>query len=77
MSRTDDTSIEYGPHRLNITAADCQHERCTPAFDEIEAGCMGADEIHKKYPRFNGPCPDCGQKVIVYASFLHYIAGDY
>jgi len=52
----------------------CKHEKCIPDY---ESGSMSSDEVVKKYPRFDGICPDCGNHVIVYNSFEHYIAGDW
>jgi hypothetical protein len=35
-------------------------------------------EIRKRWPRLDGPCPKgCGFVGIGYASYLHYIMGDY
>jgi len=44
---------------------------------EEEANKLSSFEIRKRYPRFDGVCPDCNQQVIVYASMHQYIAGDY
>ncbi len=55
----------------------CRHLQVTPDFDEDEVYGLDAYEIRKKYPRFEGVCPDCGQQVIVYASAAQYILGDY
>lgn len=39
---------------------------------------MSASEVKKRWPRGWGPCPKgCGFNGIAYASFLHYIAGDW
>lgn len=59
------------------TRARCTHPQCSPAFDGNNVRGMTAIEVRVLYPRFSGVCPDCGQRVIVYASFEHYIAGDW
>jgi hypothetical protein len=38
---------------------------------------MSAERVRELYPRFFGTCPDCGAQLIQYASFEHYIAGDW
>lgn len=47
-------------------------------FDaEAAKDISDAYEIRRRWPRFMGECPDCGGNVIVYASYAHYIAGDW
>jgi predicted RNA-binding Zn-ribbon protein involved in translation (DUF1610 family) len=55
----------------------CKHENLPVKYDA--ADCAGKDEfyVREHYPRFYGPCPGCGQVTIGYASFEHYIAGDW
>lgn len=56
---------------------DCDHG---VVFDEkdFKDNDLSASEVRKKYPRGWGPCPKgCGFNGIAYASFLHYIAGDW
>ncbi len=55
----------------------CKHESAMPQFDEQAAAGLDADEVRKRWPRFFGNCPDCGEQLIAYASFHHYIAGDW
>lgn len=57
----------------------CQHEKCVPKIDisDDELAKLTTEEVRQRYPRFDGQCPDCGQRVIFYASNMHYIAGDY
>lgn len=56
----------------------CTHVKCTPEYDDAEAQKINdAWEIRKRFPRFWGTCPDCSQQVICYASFEHYIMGDW
>jgi hypothetical protein len=55
---------------------DCDHG---VTFDEEDAKKIGdSHEIRKKYPRGYGLCPKgCGYNGIAYASYMHYIMGDY
>jgi hypothetical protein len=48
-------------------------------FDEEDAKKLNeVSKIRKKYPRGFGPCPKgCGYDGIAYASYLHYIMGDW
>lgn len=55
----------------------CEHEKCAPRWDAEAARSMDSHEVRTNFPRFSGVCPDCQQRVIVYASFEQYIAGDY
>jgi hypothetical protein len=55
----------------------CRHPRCTPAFDEAAASGLSVEEVRRRWPRFCGPCPDCGASVIHYASTAHYVLGDW
>jgi len=39
---------------------------------------MSSWQVRQKYPRLSGPCPKgCGFSGVSYASYLHYIAGDW
>lgn len=58
--------------------SECLHSSIPePEFDLEVAKTLSADEVRKKYPRIWATCPDCGCPVIKYASFTHYIAGDW
>lgn len=47
-------------------------------FDYKAASGLSADEVRKRWPRVNGICPKgCGFNGIGYASFEHYICGDW
>jgi hypothetical protein len=74
-----DCDVAYGGKSVDNPDDDdqCPHESVMPAFDEQAAEGMSSAEIKEKYPRFMGECPDCGQHVILYASFMHYICGDW
>lgn len=58
-------------------AEKCEHVGVPVAYDSDEAKTMDSLAIRKRFPRFHGNCPDCGQQLIKYASFEHYIAGDW
>ena len=55
----------------------CIHPRTVPIFDKEAAKGLDSWQVRERWPRFNGPCPDCGSRVIGYASFEHYLAGDW
>ena len=55
----------------------CEHKNLNVAFDSSAAKAMDSYAVRSTYPRFHGPCPDCGEVMIGYASFEHYIAGDW
>jgi hypothetical protein len=61
------------PHELSV----CPHARVMPTFDAIEARGLNSAQVRKRWPRFKGECPDCGDRMIAYASFEHYMAGDW
>jgi len=66
-----------GPFRDALQKV-CTHPQTTPPFDAEDARKLNdAGEVRKKYPRFFGQCPDCGAQVIGYASYEHYIMGDW
>ena len=56
---------------------DCEHPNVQVAFNPAEARGLTAEEVRKRWPRFYGHCPDCGDRLIKYASYLHYTAGDW
>lgn len=62
--------------------AECEHKKLMDEFmksrvdDEILIN-ISAEEIRKKYPRKEAICPDCGDMIIMYWSYVHYLAGDY
>ena len=55
----------------------CQHEKCTVTYDAEAAKGLDEFEIRRRFPRFSGNCPDCGVQLIKYASYEHYIMGDW
>ncbi len=48
-------------------------------FDETKVNDqMSTAEVRKLYPRLFGECPKkCGYTGIAYASYMHYIMGDW
>jgi hypothetical protein len=45
---------------------------------EFIVGNPAVSEIRKRWPRLVGPCPKgCGFDGIGYASYMHYLMGDY
>ena len=64
--------------RGSDTPPPCEHPNMPPvAFDEAECANNDAFWIRQHYPRGYGQCPDCKAHVVRYASFTHYIAGDW
>ena len=56
----------------------CDHERHIPKVPDDETlNEMSVADIRKKYPRFEGTCQDCGARMILYGSVMHYILGDW
>ena len=61
-----------GPYR---SPAECTHG---VTFDEEASIGLSSLEIRQRWPRMSGLCPiGCGYKGICYASYLHYVAGDW
>jgi hypothetical protein len=47
-------------------------------FDEVAARGLDAHEVRKRWPRLGGNCKlGCGYNGIYYASFMHYLMGDW
>jgi hypothetical protein len=61
-----------------LTQHECQHPKVMPKFDLEEAEKPeNHTKVRELWPRFCGKCPDCDYNGILYASFAHYIAGDW
>lgn len=56
---------------------ECKHESVKVEFDEEAAKGLDVYEIRKRWPRFSGNCPSCGELLIKYASVDHYRYGDW
>lgn len=53
----------------------CDHGVVFP--DDVDEN-MSVEEVRRRYPRLFGPCPEgCGFSGIAYASYLHYVMGDW
>lgn len=50
---------------------------CVPAFNELAAMELTTAEVRRIYPRFNGHCDVCQYSGVKYASYMHYICGDW
>ncbi len=46
-------------------------------FDENAAQGLSAAEVQKRWPRGRHKCTYCDSTVIAYASYAHYIYGDW
>lgn len=57
--------------------SNCNHPKCIAVFDEEAAKGLDAVEVRRRWPRFEGRCPDCLAHMIVYASFAHCVCGDW
>lgn len=71
LTGTDDS--EMAPP----SACGCGTPIALPPFDEKAARGMSGRAVRERWPRNQGECRTCGQKWIVYASFMHYLAGDW
>lgn len=56
---------------------ECGAPRPVPAFDPKRARGMTPMEVRQDYPRLWWTCPNCDAQLICYASFEHYLAGDW
>lgn len=66
---------EHGrPANGTVDQATCNHG---VAFDADAAKTMSSSEVKARFPRFFGTCKLCGYSGIYYASYLHYISGDW
>lgn len=63
--------------RKTTKKLECTHQNVVVEFDQEAAKNMKDFDIRTRWPRFNGACPDCGRRIIKYASQAHYIYGDW
>jgi len=56
---------------------ECAHPLCIPSFDAEAARGLSDKEVRRRWPRFQGVCPNCNAQVIAYASFEHFTMGDW
>lgn len=55
----------------------CKHPQKQPTFDAEAAKDLDPYVVRERWPRGSGMCPDCGARVICYASYEHYLSGDW
>lgn len=64
-----------------MDSAECDHGLDFPrdgSAEQHEAMALPVPEVRKRWPRLMGACPKgCGYSGIGYASYAHYIAGDW
>jgi len=66
---------EHGRHVAGTPPEACDHG---VTFDEEAAKGLSASEVRRRWPRMHGLCPKgCGFNGIAYASYAHYIFGDW
>lgn len=66
--------------QIKVPQSQCEHTKHVPQYDHAEMrkdGRLSVEEFRAKYPRYQGICEDCGAQVICYASYTHYIMGDW
>lgn len=64
--------------KTNAELGNCPHENLPKVeFDPELAQGLDSYEVKKRWPRGYYTCSDCLQQVITYASFEHYIMGDW
>lgn len=91
-SRRQAVAMTSPPDPLSPPEATCDHGVCydpiageailggwAPASPvDFIIGNPASAEIRRRFPRLSGPCPKgCGFNSIAYASWEHYIAGDW
>lgn len=65
---------------LRLVDVEASPEECDHGvtFDEVAARDLDAHEVRRRWPRLFGPCPKgCGFSGIGYASWAHYVSGDW
>lgn len=65
------------PQRLPVFSSNqliCAHGI---TFDAERARGMESHEVQSRWPRFDGTCKHCGYAGIYYASYEHYVYGDW
>lgn len=73
----DDPYKYYAFEYLDRAAPECDHG---VTFDQAtaESEKLGSREVRARWPRLDGPCPKgCGYVGIAYASYAHFIYGDW
>lgn len=71
----DDGDYEDAWNEANESA--CDHGITYPQYGDAVKG-LTATEVRQQFPRLSGLCPKgCGYNGIYYASFAHYLHGDW
>ena len=65
-----------GPQHEGMHPCDCGRVPPTPPFDAEASRVLSSHEVRQRWPRLHHVC-ECGRATILYASFEHYLAGDY
>lgn len=59
------------------TKSECKHASVQPKYLDSDFSGLDEHEVRRRFPRFDGVCPECGSRMIMYSSFVHYAAGDW
>jgi len=71
----DGAHTGHAPTCVRCAAMPCDHGI---TFDETRARGLTANEIRSRWPRLEGTCKKgCGYHGVAYASFIHYVCGDW
>lgn len=71
----DGVEFEYGMNATELRVSACDHGL---SFDENAARGLDSYEVRKRWPRLSGACQKgCGFNGIGYASYMHYLSGDW
>ncbi len=63
---------------MEVSTEVCEHPKLPEVpFDPVAAKGLSSHEVKDRWPRLYQVCPDCKAGIICYASFEHYIAGDW
>jgi hypothetical protein len=77
MSRIKDFATSERDLSREAREEACTHYKIMPKFDPVASIGLTSSEVRKRWPRGAGTCPDCGRGGIFYASYMHYLAGDW
>ena len=56
---------------------DCPHTPHRPCFNASACAKQTAEQVRASFPRFDGVCTQCAQRVTLYASLEHYQKGEW
>lgn len=66
--------VPYGENEEQFNCKDCLPEFDVDTAKTLNGNCY---EIRHRWPRFSGECTTCGYSGIRYASYEHYLMGDW